>query len=98
MMSILIHNDVYANYSNPLHYFNQPWLSPAALQEYSAFVHEKGAPLQNCFGFIDGTVRPLCRPGEHQMILAVTPNGLISNLYGPVEGRDMIVACLPNLV
>ena len=69
MMSVLIHNDVYANYSNPLHDFNQSWLSPAALQEFSAFVHEKGAPLQNCFGFIDGTVRPLCRPGEHQMIL-----------------------------
>ena len=55
-MPILIQNLVYANYSNPLHDFNQPWLSPAALQEYGTFVHEKGAPLQNCFGFIDGTV------------------------------------------
>ena len=55
-MPILIQNPVYANYSNPLHDFNQPWLSPAALQEYGTSVHEKGAPLQNCFGFIDGTV------------------------------------------
>ena len=68
MMPILIQNHIYANYRNPLHEFNQQWLSPAALQEYGTSVHEKGAPLQNCFGFIDGTVRPLCRPGEHQRI------------------------------
>ena len=100
-MSILIQNHIYANYSNLLHDFNQPWLSPAAPQECSASVHEKGAPLQNCFGFIHGTVRPLCRPGEHQRILRnghkrvhtkkfqsiVTPNGFISNLYGPVERK-----------
>lgn len=23
-------------------------------------IHKKGAPLQNCFGLIDGTVRPIC--------------------------------------
>ena len=101
MMPILIHIHIYANYRNPLHEFNQPWLSPAALQEYSTSVHEKGAPLQNCFGFIDGTVRPLCKPGKHQRILynghkrvhaikfqsVVNPNELISNLHGPVEGK-----------
>ena len=64
MMSILIQNHVYANHSNVLHDFNQPCLSPAALQEYSTSVHEKGAPLHNCFGFIDGKVRPLCRLGN----------------------------------
>ena len=95
MVSVSMQNHVYANYSNLLHDFNQPWLSPAALQEYSACVNEKGAPLQNSFG----TVRPLCRPGEQRRILYnghklvhplkfqsfVTPNGLISNLYGPVQ-------------
>ena len=73
-------------------------------------LYMKEEPLY-CFGFVDGTVRPLCRPGEHQRILynghkrvhaikfqsVVTHNGLINNFYGPVE-RDMIVACLPNLV
>ena len=56
-------------------------------------------PLDNCWGFIDGTVRPLCRPGENQRILynghkhaikfqsVVTHNGLIANMYGPVEGK-----------
>ena len=65
MMSVPMQNHVYANYSNLLHDFNQRRLSPAALQEYSAYVNEKGAPLQNCFG----TMRPLCRPGEQQRIL-----------------------------
>ena len=30
------------------------WLDPASFAEA---VHAKGAPLQQCFGFIDGTVR-----------------------------------------
>ena len=55
----------------------------------------------NCFGFVDGTVRPCSRPGQNQRILfnghkrihalkfqsVVIPNGLIFNLHGPVEGR-----------
>ena len=50
---------------------------------------------------IYGTVRPVCRPGENQRVLynghkrihaikfqsVVAPNGLIANLYGPVEGK-----------
>ncbi|KAK9352160.1 hypothetical protein V1523DRAFT_414709 [Lipomyces doorenjongii] len=28
--------------------------------------HCKGAALDNCFGFIDGTVRPICQPNLHQ--------------------------------
>lgn len=61
-------------------------------------VHDKGGALNNCFGFIDGTVRPICRPGEHQRIVynghkrvhaikfqSVTlPNGIIAQLFGPV--------------
>ena len=80
---------------------NQQWLSPANFQVFADAVHDKGAPLENCWGFVDETVRPICRPGENQRILynghkkvhaikfqsVVTPNGLIANLYGPVEGR-----------
>ena len=47
---------------------------------------------------MDGTVRPIARPGEHQRVLynghkrvhalkfqsVVAPNGMIANLYGPV--------------
>ncbi|PFX34475.1 hypothetical protein AWC38_SpisGene639 [Stylophora pistillata] len=63
--------------------------------------HRKGAPLNNCWGFIDGTVCPICRPLQNQRIVyngqkrvhslkfqsIATPNDLIANLYGPVEGR-----------
>ena len=65
--------------------------------------HDKGAALSNCWGFIDldGTVRPICRPGKRQRLVynghkkvhaikfqsIVAPNGLIANLFGPVEGK-----------
>ncbi|XP_023933182.1 tetratricopeptide repeat protein 6-like [Lingula anatina] len=70
-------------------------------QEFADAIHNKGAPLKNCVGFVDGTVRPLCRPtffqrvcyNGHKRVHAikfqsiVTPDGLIANLFGPVEGR-----------
>jgi len=69
------------------------------LQEYADVIHAKGAPLNDCFGFIDGTVRPISRPGQHQRIVynghrrvhslkfqsVALPNGLIGNMYGPVS-------------
>ena len=81
------------------------FLSPAALQEYSQAIKRKGSPLTNCFGFIDGTDRPICRPREKQRLVydghklihglkfqsVALPNGLIGNLYGPVEGRHGIM-------
>ena len=79
---------------------DQPWLL-RNLQSFADAIHDKGAPLENCFGFIDGTVRPICRPTRHQRVVynghkrvhslkfqsVVTPNGMIANLFGPVEGR-----------
>ena len=41
-------------------------LNAEALQMYADAVFSRGLPLQNCFGFVDGTVRPFARPGEHQ--------------------------------
>ena len=57
------------------------------------------------WGFMDGTVRLIARPGEHQRVLynghkrmhalkfqsVVAPNGMmIANLYGPVGGTIFI--------
>lgn len=81
--------------------WNQPFLSPAKLQEYTNVITTQGSPLTNCFGFLDGTVRPTCRPGGEQRIVfnghkrvhspkfqsVALPYGLTANLYGPVEGR-----------
>ena len=36
-----------------------PFLQPIELQKYADAIHMHGAPLQNCFGFIDGTVREI---------------------------------------
>lgn len=94
-------NFLYDQYAHLLHDLNQPLLSPQHLQMYADAIQNKGAALDNCWGFIDGTVRPICRPKEHQRMVynghkrvhalkfqsVVTPNGLIANLFGPVEGR-----------
>ena len=40
--------------------FNQNFLSPNMLLQYSNAVNRKGAPLTNVWGFIDGTTRPCC--------------------------------------
>ena len=77
---------------------NQPWLQPFNLENFAAGIYNKGAALDNCWGFIDGTVRPICCPGESQRVMynghkrvhaltfqsVVAPNGLIANLFGPV--------------
>lgn len=59
---------------------------------------QRGAALDNFFGFVDGTVRPICRLKEKQRIVynghkrvhslkfqsIALPNGIIANLYGPI--------------
>ena len=83
--------------------WNDSILNPGTLQIYADHIHEMGAPLENCFGFVDGTVRPIDRPGRNQRIVynghkrvhslkyqaVAIPNGLIANLYGPV-GKSLI--------
>ena len=89
---------IYDTHGHLLTDWNPYLLSAQALEEYAQAISRKGSPLQNCFGFIDGTVRPVCRPGRHQRVLynghkrvhslkyqsIALPNGLIGNLYGPV--------------
>lgn len=81
-----------------LTHWNPEILDPDHLETYAAAITARGSPLHNCFGFIDGTVRPIARPGDNQRILYnghkrvhaikfqsfVLPNGLIGNMYGPV--------------
>lgn len=95
MMDIL-----YARFGQLFSGINQPWLSQANLVDFAEAIYNKGAALDNCWGFIDGTVRPVARPSENQRVLynghkrvhaikfqsVVAPNGLIVNLFGPVEG------------
>ena len=53
MMSNSIMNFISENYNYFLNDFNQPRLSPKKLEECSIATHNKGAPLMNCFGFVD---------------------------------------------
>ena len=92
---------LYSRNGDLLNNLNQPWLAPENLQVYADAIYNKGAALDTCCGFIDGSVRPICRPKENQRVVynghkrvhalnfqsVVTPNGLIANLFGPVEGR-----------
>ena len=85
-------------YGDRLKQWNHQIMSPALLQTYADAVSAQGAPLNNCFGFIDGTVRPICRPVELQEVVyngykrvhalkfqsLTVPSGLIANLFGPV--------------
>ena len=93
--------NLFDEYSHLLADLNQPWLSRDLLRHFAATIHDRGALLENCCGFIDGTMRSLCNPGENQRILynghkrvhgikcqsVVAPNWLIASLFGPVEGR-----------
>ncbi len=76
-------------------------MSPQLLKNCADAVHNKGAPLENCFGFIEGIVRPIARPKYYQRVMyngpkrihslkfqsVVLPNGLIANLAGPFEDK-----------
>ena len=101
MISNAVMNELYQTWHHLLTELDQDWLSPEHLKEVATAVHNKGAALQNCWGFVDGTVRPICRPGQNQKCLynghkkvnaikfqsIATPNGLVVNLFGPVEGK-----------
>ena len=96
---------VYDAHHHCLASWDQPFLSPQyitrVLKSCADAVHNKGAPLKNCFRFIDGTVRPIARPKYYQQVMyndhkrihslkfqsVVLPNGLIANLAGPFEGK-----------
>ena len=83
--------------------WNLAVLNPPAQQTYADCIRQHGAPLNNCVGFIDRTVRPIARPGTNQRILynghkrmhslkfqaVAISNGLIAHLYGPV-GKNLI--------
>ena len=76
-------------------------MSTESLRIYANAIHAKGAALAKCWGFVDGTVRAICRPTVNQRAVynghkrvnslkfqsVVAPNGLNANLFGPIKGR-----------
>ncbi|XP_070377116.1 uncharacterized protein [Dermacentor albipictus] len=80
---------------------NHHWLSRASLKDFSNAIRSKGTPLHNCWAFVDGTARPICRPKRNQQAYFsghkrvhclkyqsfMCPNGIICQLDGPYPGR-----------
>ena len=89
---------IYTVHSHRIINWNPAVVNPRALQTYAQVISQRGSPLLNCFGFVDGTVRPIARPDNNQRAVynshkrvhalkvqsLVLPNGIIGNLYGPV--------------
>lgn len=46
--------------------FNQTFLSRKQMKLFCESISSKGSPYKRCFGFIDGTVRAVCRPIRDQ--------------------------------
>ncbi|CAH3195552.1 unnamed protein product [Porites evermanni] len=101
MVSNQVLDYIYDIHGHRITQWNRQILSQPLLQLYSDTIAAHGSALDNCFGFVDGTVRPICKPGEHQRVVynghkrvhalkfqcVALPNGLIGHLYGPEEGR-----------
>lgn len=89
---------IYERHGEKITRWNHELLRPESLRVYAEAVKRKGAALNNCFGFIDGTVRQICRPDQMQRAVynghkrvhalkfqSVTiPNGIIANMFGPL--------------
>ena len=54
------------NHGHRVTHRNHRILSPEMLDVYATTIYNKGAVLECCFGFIDGTVRPIRRPVINQ--------------------------------
>jgi hypothetical protein len=79
---------------------NLQWLTEERLQVYAKSLIDKGSPIHNCWGFIDGTPRAICRPSIDQQEYfsghkryhclkyqsVVCPDGIITSLLGPFKG------------
>ncbi|KAJ8914165.1 hypothetical protein NQ315_016244 [Exocentrus adspersus] len=79
---------------------NNAWLNEEKLRQYSEAIHLKGAPMDNVWGFIDGTIRPICRPtinqrqyySGHKRVHCVKyqsllcPDGIVVSLKGAYPG------------
>ena len=60
---------IYTVHNHRIMNWNRAVLNPPALQIYAQVISPKGSPLQNCFGFVDGTVRTIARPDNNQKVV-----------------------------
>ena len=103
---------IYIVHSHRIIDWNPAVLNPGALQTYAQVISQRGSPLKNRFGFVDGTVRPIARPDNNQRVVynghkrvhalkfqsLALPNGLIGNLYGNVVSTSVLFFKFPLYV
>ncbi|KAF7312656.1 hypothetical protein MIND_00279800 [Mycena indigotica] len=96
----LMASTIYSRWKHVLR-FDPNRLTREKLAYFGTVIHNKGAPTDQVVGFIDGTIRRIARPVRNQRLVyngwkrthclkyhaIVTPDGLISHIFGPVEGR-----------
>ena len=59
--------------SHKLRDFHQPKLSPKNLRRFANIVYAESALIHFCLCFIDGAVRSICRPEQHQRVFIQWP-------------------------
>jgi len=98
MIANNLFDHIYNHHGYRVTKWNQDILAPVKLQTYVDAITARGSPLENCFGFVDGTVRSISRPGANQRLVynchkrvhalkiqsVALPNSFLGNLYGPV--------------
>ncbi len=81
--------------------FTKPYFTEERIDSYANAVATKAGADLRIWGFIDGTLRAICRPDQHQKEYysghkrfhalkyqgVTTPDGLIASLHGPFEGK-----------
>ena len=59
-------DDIYERFNHLLTSLDLVWLDP---ELFSQAVEAKGAQLHQCWGFIDGTPRPIAHPIRNQRVM-----------------------------
>jgi nuclease HARBI1 len=91
---------VNAFYSFAHRFLNNVSIWKDRMPGYAALIVAKNGIAANVWGFIDGTIRAICRPTYHQRLCysghkrkhgikfqsVVAPDGFIVDLFGPIEG------------
>ena len=81
-------------------FLNDPSIYKPRMPVYASLIEAKIGIVNNIWGFIDGTLRKICRPTYNQRLLysghkrshgikfqsVVAPDGLIVDLFGPIVG------------
>ncbi|XP_031328307.1 uncharacterized protein LOC116159472 [Photinus pyralis] len=80
---------------------NLEWLNRERMAVYADAIYNKGGAIHNCWGFIDGTTRGICRPlidqeeyysghKKHHCLKyqsVICPDGIIASFIGAFPGR-----------